>query len=112
MQRPASNTMEQKPALLAGTPALDPSVAGRRDSMDEHRIATRHRVLKAGSIEFGGGAIDCTVRNLSATGAALEVTSPLGIPAQFTLVTDGKHLPCHIVWRKEKRIGVTFDQKP
>jgi hypothetical protein len=65
------------------------------DPMDEHRIATRHRV-----------------RNISATGAALDVGSPLGIPAQFTLVTDGNHLPCRVVWRKEKRIGVTFDQKP
>ena len=45
--------------------------------MDEHRIAPRHRVLKAGSIIFGGGAIDCTVRNLSETGAALEVVTPL-----------------------------------
>ena len=80
--------------------------------MDEHRIATRHRVLKAGTIEFGGGAIDCTVRNLSATGAALDVASPLGIPAQFTLVTDGHRRPCHVVWRKEKRIGVTFDETP
>ena len=24
--------------------------------MDEHRIASRHRVLKAGTIEFGGGS--------------------------------------------------------
>jgi hypothetical protein len=79
--------------------------------MDEHRIASRHRVLKAGTIEFGGGAIDCMVRNMSATGAALDVTSPLGIPAQFTLVlvADGSHQPCHVVWRKEKRIGVVFD---
>ena len=80
--------------------------------MDEHRIATRHRVLKAGTIEFGGGAIDCTVRNVSDTGAALDVASPLGIPAQFTLVTDGHRRPCHVVWRKEKRIGVTFDEAP
>jgi hypothetical protein len=79
--------------------------------MDEHRIATRHRVLKAGTIEFGGGAIDCTVRNVSETGAALEVTSPVGIPERFTLVlpTDGLHRPCRIVWRKERRIGVTFN---
>jgi hypothetical protein len=85
----------------------------QNDPMEEdHRIANRQRVLKAGTIEFGGGAIDCTVRNISATGAALDVTSPLGIPAQFTLVTDGSHLPCHIVWRKEKRIGVAFDRKP
>jgi PilZ domain len=78
--------------------------------MEEHRITTRQRVLKAGTIEFGGGAISCIVRNISATGAALEVTSQLGIPAQFTLVTEGNHLPCHVVWRKEKRIGVAFDQ--
>ena len=59
--------------------------------MEEHRITTRQRVLKAGTIEFGGGAISCMVRNISATGAALEVTSQLGIPAQFTLVTEGNH---------------------
>jgi hypothetical protein len=78
---------------------------------DEHRITNRQRVLKAGKIEFGGGAVDCTVRNISATGAALDVTSPLGIPAQFILVTEGDHLPCRVVWRKEKRIGIAFDQK-
>lgn len=79
--------------------------------MDERRDQTRHRVLKAGTIEFGGGAIDCTIRNYSKAGAALDVTSPVGIPDHFTLFVqaDGTHLPCHIVWRKEKRIGVKFD---
>jgi PilZ domain len=77
--------------------------------MEQKRIAQRQRVLKAGTIEFNGGAIDCTLRNLSATGAALDVTSPLGIPERFTLVANGSRSPCHIVWRKEKRIGVAFD---
>lgn len=78
--------------------------------MDERRDKNRHRVLKAGTIEFGGGAIDCTVRNFSNTGAALDVTSPVGIPERFTLAikADGTHLPCTVVWRKEKRIGVKF----
>ncbi|MDD1531341.1 pilus assembly protein PilZ [Bradyrhizobium sp. WBOS7] len=78
--------------------------------MDERRDKARHRVLKAGSIEFGGGAIDCTVRNLSDTGAALDVTSPLGIPERFILFVpaDAAHLSCTVVWRKEKRIGVRF----
>lgn len=79
------------------------------DSMDEKRTSLRHRVLKAGTIEFHGGAIDCMVRNLSAAGAALDVTSPVGIPAHFTLFADGEPHPCHIIWRKEKRIGVAFD---
>jgi hypothetical protein len=79
--------------------------------MDEHRTAPRHRVLKAGTIEFGGTAINCMVRNFSNAGAALDVTSLFGIPDHFTLVlpADGHHLPCHVVWRKDKRIGVAFD---
>jgi hypothetical protein len=80
--------------------------------MDEHRIAPRHRVLKGGTIAFNGAAgISCTVRNVSNTGAALDVISPVGIPQSFTLVVDGSETPrpCHVVWRKEKRIGIAFD---
>jgi hypothetical protein len=81
---------------------------GEAMSDDEHRIAPRQRVLKGGRILFGGGSIDCTVRNISDTGAALDVTSPLGIPTEFTLEANGNQMPCRVVWRKEKRIGVTF----
>jgi hypothetical protein len=79
--------------------------------MVETRIAPRYRVMKVAKIEFGATAIDCTVRDLSLTGAAIEVPSQAGIPERFTLVMpdDGLHLPCHVVWRKEYRIGVTFD---
>jgi PilZ domain len=79
--------------------------------MVETRRAPRYRVLKAATIDFGGGAIDCTVRNLSTTGAAIEVPNQIGIPENFTLVVpdDGLHLPCHVVWRNGYRIGVTFD---
>jgi hypothetical protein len=75
------------------------------------RIAPRRRILKAGSIQFGGGSIDCIVRNLSETGAALEVVTPLFIPDRFTLVVQTEQLKrsCRIIWRKQKRIGVAFD---
>ena len=78
---------------------------------DEHRVAPRRRVLKAGTINFGGGSINCTVRNLSDTGAALEVVSPLYIPDSFKLIvqTDNLNRPCRVVWRKERRMGVAFD---
>lgn len=77
----------------------------------EKRIAPRQRVLKAATIEFGGGAIDCAVRNWSATGAALEVTSPVGIPERFTLHVpgDGLQRTCQVMWRKERRIGIVFE---
>jgi hypothetical protein len=82
--------------------------------MAETRSAPRHRVLKAGTIEFGGGAIDCVVRNLSTTGAALEVSSQVGVPEAFALVvpSEGLHLRCDVVWRKGYRIGVTFGSVP
>jgi len=78
--------------------------------MVEKRTFSRHRVLKAGTIEFNGGAITCMVRNMSDTGAMLDVTSPVGIPEHFTLIlqADGRRMPCRVAWRKEKRIGVAF----
>ena len=80
--------------------------------MVEMRNSPRHRVRKAGRIDLGGGAIDCTVLNLSGTGAALEVTGQAGIPERFVLVldTDKQHLPCRVVWRQGYRIGVLFEQ--
>lgn len=78
--------------------------------MTERRTLPRQRVLKTGTIAFGGAAIDCTVRNLSVKGAALDVASPLGIPDSFTLLlaADQSRRLCRVIWRKEKRIGITF----
>jgi hypothetical protein len=78
--------------------------------MDEQRAAPRRRLLKSGKITFGGGAIDCTVRNFSETGAALDVSSPVGIPEHFTLMIEADHIdmPCRVIWRKQSRIGVCF----
>ena len=64
----------------AGAVSLSPGLAQRcPPSINENLIAKRHRVWKAGSIVFSGAAIDCTIRNLSETGAALEVVIPLFI---------------------------------
>jgi PilZ domain-containing protein len=78
--------------------------------LENNRAAPRQRVLKSGVIEFNGGTIDCVVRNLSQTGAALEVASPVGIPPEFNLLMSGDraHQHCKVVWRKDKRIGVRF----
>jgi hypothetical protein len=81
------------------------------DQMVETRTAFRHRVMKAATIEFRGDSIDCVIRDLSTTGAALEVSNQTGIPAKFTLIIPGDalHLPCAVVWRSQYRIGVHFD---
>ena len=55
--------------------------------MVETRIAPRFCVSKAATIEFVGGCpIGCVVRNLSVTGAAIEVSDLSGIPDNFLLV--------------------------
>ena len=80
--------------------------------MDENRRATRRRVLKSATIEFDQGAYSCAVRNLSETGAALDVPYALAIPHEFTLTmdTDQVNRHCRVIWRKENRLGVTFEQ--
>lgn len=84
--------------------------------MEDKRKLRRTRVLKAGMISFGGSAISCTVRNLTKSGAMLDVESPLGVPREFTLVisSDDVRHECRIVWVREKRMGVSFmkDREP
>jgi hypothetical protein len=78
--------------------------------MHERRTQPRQRVFKAGTIEFDGAAVACTIRNISPIGAGLEVASPMGIPHEITLTIQSCQARKHgyIVWRKERRIGVAF----
>jgi PilZ domain len=77
----------------------------------EKRASRRKTVLMSGAIEFAGSTINCLVRNISISGAGLDVTSPLDIPERFNLVfkADGTHIPCHVIWRQGEQIGVAFD---
>jgi hypothetical protein len=82
--------------------------------MVETRIAQRHRVSKPAIANDGGDKYTCTVRDLSATGAAIEFSDPFAtipIAKAFTLILkdDGLRLPCRIVWKRVYRMGVTFD---
>ena len=62
-------------------------------------------------IVFDGGRskVDCIIRNLSESGAKLEVASVKSIPNSFDLIAPG-HRPqaCHVVWRALKEMGVQF----
>jgi PilZ domain-containing protein len=74
--------------------------------------APRYLVSEGAVIKFGDRTINCVVRNLSATGAAIEVPNQPGIPTRFELNIPhlGLNLSCRVVWRKDHRIGVTFIQ--
>jgi hypothetical protein len=69
-------------------------------------------VLKRGTLAFsGGGGLDCMVRNISESGARLDVANPMGMPDTFMLVieTDQFMRRCRAVWSSEQRLGVVFD---
>jgi hypothetical protein len=78
--------------------------------MNERRTSARTRQLKAGSIVFNSAqsTFSCTVRNVSAAGACLMVTSPLTVPAAFDLLVAGERKPCAIAWRLPDRVGVQY----
>jgi hypothetical protein len=80
--------------------------------MVETRVAPRYRVAKPAKIEYGGDKIACTIRDLSVTGAAIEIADRATvIPTKVTLIVpeDGLRLPCHLVWRRAFRAGIAFD---
>jgi hypothetical protein len=66
--------------------------------MVDTRFAPRFRVVKPAKIEDGGFNVACTIRDLSLTGAAVEITdlNTKVIPPKFILVVpeDGLKLPC------------------
>ena len=80
--------------------------------MSERKRYPRLRTLKTGRIVFDRRScvIDCTVRNLSAAGACLELPSTVGVPDRFDLmIGPEKHpRPCRVAWKDETRVGVTF----
>ena len=79
--------------------------------MDSRRRHQRLRTFKGGSIIFGlAAAIDCTIRNMSESGAAIEVTSLVGIPDTFTLLIKPEFVrrKCRVAWRRATFIGVEF----
>ena len=79
---------------------------------DDARQSPRRRVLKTGIVTFSGRncSIECSVRDLSDTGAKLRATGSANIPDTFELIieTDGFEADCQVVWRKDNDIGVVF----
>jgi hypothetical protein len=79
--------------------------------MDEHRKRIRLRTYKGGRINFESGVgIDCLIRNLSDTGACLDVDTALIWGDRFQLVIRPENVTrnCRVAWRQPKKLGVRF----
>jgi c-di-GMP-binding flagellar brake protein YcgR len=75
------------------------------------RDTTRVRALKGAKILFDNrmSTMDCTIRNISGTGAKIVLATPTALPDQFHLrFEDGREYRCLVRWRKLAEFGVEF----
>jgi len=92
------------------TAEIGPLVEDRRENVDR-RGAPRRKVLRGARTFWpNGDSSECTVCNLSETGAQLELNGPA--PNSFEFVIEGEEWrrKCTVVWRKGNRVGVKFQQ--
>ena len=116
--RPANQATRKR--LVKFTLALRERWFGRKSGVTlfegeaivtEKRVASRRRVLKGAYIMISEKApkIECTIQNISETGAALRVSTTIGIPQHFDLLFDGMRRHCRSQWRTDTKIGVLFE---
>jgi hypothetical protein len=78
----------------------------------DRRTKQRNQIFKFGIITCEPDRrILSVIKNMSPTGALLEVDNALEIPEQFTLAIESEPSArvCRVTWRKAKQIAVNFD---
>jgi hypothetical protein len=84
---------------------------------DDHnrRSSTRRRTILKGRVVFNSrsSVFDCTVRDLSDTGARLSFTEVFAIPQEFELEIPSKGVlrPVRVMWSQGTNHGVQFIQQ-
>jgi c-di-GMP-binding flagellar brake protein YcgR len=81
---------------------------------EDHRRVTRVQawgvVPKTATIiiDEKSPTIRCTLIDISAGGACLEVANPERLPDHFELLQGKLKKRCFVVWRRDHRVGVQF----
>jgi PilZ domain len=82
----------------------------------ERRGGQRHRVLKGGTLNFNKGysSLECVVRDLSETGARIQMGETFGVPSRFTMLISGEteRVEASLRWRNSRNIGLSFLSQP
>jgi len=82
--------------------------------MSERRQLPRFPMSGPAKIVIAEGqpAIDCTVQEISAAGARLEVAAGAQLPDTFLLAPDDGNASayrCCLTWRNDTAVGIKFD---
>ena len=107
MQTDVLLTVRIKPGFTQ--PKAEPAANAVKTGKEKRR-ASRRDVKRSAKISFGKQNLVCTVRNVSATGAAIQVADVSAIPDSFHLVMEMETTSrrCVVAWRKATQIGVKF----
>src|ERR1041385_4211870 len=79
---------------------------------DKRKSRRRAMHYTAWIVTEDGSKQGCALADISTHGARIEVMDGAQVPEKFVLFFSlrGKpRRPCHIVWRKDRQIGVAFD---
>jgi hypothetical protein len=78
--------------------------------LEEKRKHPRTEIDEPAYVSSGGSVMRCSVRNISADGAAIDVENPAFVPSRFRLVmaNDSSVRECRVAWIQQNRIGLTF----
>lgn len=71
----------------------------------------RSRVLKGARLIVGSAStIDCVVRNVTNSGARIQIANTVELPDSLSLTFDGGFTvrPCRVAWRSATETGVQF----
>ena len=75
------------------------------------RVVRMRTILGARAVfNDGRSTLDCTIRNMSSTGAKLTFVSTVGLPDVFVLEipSQGRTIKAVVRWRSETNAGVHF----
>lgn len=94
---------------------VQPTDVVSAEALEQRRVAKRMRVLKSAKIVLDNWrAIDCTLRDVSDTGAKILINSTSNVPQKFRLffVADNTIRDAQIAWKQHDMLGVHFTSEP
>ena len=82
---------------------------------EERRHTQRRTVRKRARIQLDGipGGLDCTIRNLSADGAKLELSGEHKLDKQVVVYfpTENIRIDASVIWQRDNHAGVAFARR-
>jgi methyl-accepting chemotaxis protein len=82
--------------------------------MQDKRASPRREIARAARIELGDGtAVECTLSDVSQTGARVAIEDAAAVPDEFVLVLrDDLRRRCRAIRRDDGSLGVMFVANP